>query len=94
MIGVLLKSSGFFLQNFLLSMALFFNRASGYGLTSQDFLPFFFGYERTFSFIGVRELVALLLGYERTFSFIGVCELVALLLGSLWLLPKLQGLLF
>jgi hypothetical protein len=33
-------------------------------------------------------------GYERTFSFIGVCELVALLLGSLWLLPKLQGLLF
>jgi hypothetical protein len=69
MIGVLLKSSGFFLQNFLLSMALFFNRASGYGLTSQDFLPFFFGYERTFSFIGVRELVALLLGYERFVFF-------------------------
>jgi hypothetical protein len=43
-------------------MALFFNWASRYGQASQDFLPFFFGYERTFSFIGVRELVALLLG--------------------------------
>jgi hypothetical protein len=62
-------------------MALFFNWASRYGHASQDILPFFFGYERTFSFIGVRELVALLLGYERTFSFIGVRELVALLLG-------------
>jgi hypothetical protein len=46
-------------------MALFFNWASRYGHASQDILPFFFGYERTFSFIGVRELVALLLGYER-----------------------------
>jgi hypothetical protein len=43
----------------------FFNWASRYGEASQDMLPFFFGYERTFSFIGVRELVVLLLGYER-----------------------------
>jgi hypothetical protein len=56
-------------------MALFFNWASRYGHASQDILPFFFGYERTFSFIGVRELVALLLGYERLSSFRGVREL-------------------
>jgi hypothetical protein len=74
MTGVVLKSSGFLLQNFLLSMALFFNRASRYGHASQGFLPFFFGYERTFSFIGVRELVTLLLGYERLSSFRGVRE--------------------
>ncbi len=55
-------------------MALFFNWASRYGHASQDILPFFFGYERTFSFIGVRELVALLLGYERLSSFRGVRE--------------------
>jgi hypothetical protein len=40
----------------------FFNRASRYSHASQGFLPFFFGYERISSFIGVRELVALPLG--------------------------------
>jgi hypothetical protein len=48
----------------------FFNWASRYGWASQGFLPFFFGYERIFSFIGVRELVALLLGYERVVYFL------------------------
>jgi hypothetical protein len=62
MTDLVIKPAGFLLQNFLLSMALFFNRASRYGQASQDFLPFFFRYEGTFSFIGVRELVALLLG--------------------------------
>jgi hypothetical protein len=56
-------------------MGLFFNWASRYGNASQDLLPFFFGYERTFSFIGVRELVVLLLGYEGLSSFRGVREL-------------------
>jgi hypothetical protein len=69
MTGAVIKYSGFLLQNFPLSTALFFDWTSRYGQGSQDFLPFFFGYERIYIFRGVRELVGILLGYERILIF-------------------------
>jgi hypothetical protein len=67
MTGVVIGSSGFLPQNFLLSMGLFFNWTSRYGLTSQDLLPFFFGYKRIFSFKGVREFRCASVNQKRNY---------------------------